>query len=185
MSFLSYSKNFQGLADVFIREPKRYLPLAQLVATVMNGESDFTPAERELIALHVSGINNCPYCIGSHSAILKSQGTDAETIAGAAENPSTVSDPRIGAVLEFAHKLTVTPSAVNQADVDKVRAAGWSDQAVEDVVGVVSLFGLLNRLANGMDVEGTAESYAQTGAMIAEHGYGPLVQMVGEKADAA
>jgi len=39
MSFFSYSKNFQGVAEVFLRDPERYAPVLHFLEKVMVGES--------------------------------------------------------------------------------------------------------------------------------------------------
>ena len=87
----------------------------------------------------------------------------------------------MGPVLAFATKLTQNPGAVAQADVDTLRNAGWSDQTVEDVINIVSLFGFLNRLVDGFGIKRSVEGFAQASGMIARHGYGPIVQMVQDK----
>lgn len=43
-------------------------------------ESKLTPAIREMIAVAVSATNGCSYCVNSHTAVLKKQGIDDETI---------------------------------------------------------------------------------------------------------
>ncbi len=175
MSFLSYSSGFQGIVDVFMRDPRRYLPFAQLMAGIMNDEaSELSKPQRETIALHVSRLNDCHYCVGSHEAVLTNLGAGDDVVA----------DPKMAPVLAFATKLTQNPGAVVQTDIDALRQAGWSEQTVEDVINVVSLFSYLNRLADGFGIKGSAEVFAQAGGMIAKHGYGPVVQMIQEKATA-
>lgn len=175
MPFLPQSQGFQSVVDVFMRDPKRYLPYAQFIAAVMSEESELSRVERETIALHVSDLNGCGYCVGSHQAVLRGLGADKDA----------VSSVRMRPVLDFAHKLTQTPGAVDQADIDAVRAAGWSDQAVEDIINVVSLFASLNRLVDGLGIAGSPAVFEKSGPMIAQHGYDPLVQMLGQKAGAA
>lgn len=51
MSYISYSKSFQGVADVFLRKPDRYAPLLQFIETVMVGPSALTQAEDEVFHL--------------------------------------------------------------------------------------------------------------------------------------
>ncbi len=43
-------------------------------------ESRLDPRTREIIALAVSATNACPYCINSHTAALRKQGVDQETL---------------------------------------------------------------------------------------------------------
>jgi len=180
MSYLSYSTNYQGVVEIFMRDPHRYLPFTQLLAEVMNGKSELSIAQREMIAFYVSRLNECHYCVDSHRAILAALGIDEATIAGV--ETGSLSDKRMTPVLLFAAALTQTPGTISQADVDAVRDAGWSDQSVEDVISVVSLFSYLNRLVDGFGIDGSTEGFAQGGAMIAQHGYGPVVQMVQGKA---
>ncbi len=56
-------------------------------------------------------------------------------------------------MLRYADKLTRTPSAVSQEDVDSLRSLGFSDAAVLDICMVVGYFAFVNRLADGLGVE--------------------------------
>ena len=53
-------------------------------------------------------------------------------------------------MLRFAVKLTATPSAVNDADVQALRAAGFSDRDILDIVEVVGYYAYANRVADGL-----------------------------------
>jgi AhpD family alkylhydroperoxidase len=46
----------------------------------VNRRSLLDPQAREMIALAVSATNACPYCINSHTATLRKQGMDEETL---------------------------------------------------------------------------------------------------------
>ena len=84
-------------------------------------------------------------------------------------------------VLDFADKLTLSPAMVGQADVNALRDAGWSDQAVEDVIGIVSVFGLLNRVLHGFGIKGSQAHFLQTAGILAQD-YGRFVEPVEQKA---
>jgi uncharacterized peroxidase-related enzyme len=176
MSFLEYSRNFKGVVDVFMHDPSGYLPFAQLMAAIMSGTNELSKPQCEMIALRVSALNHCHYCVGSHRAVLANMGVDAATISSAESGHSV--DAILQALLDFAAKLATSPGQIAQSDVDAVRQSGWSDQSVEDVIRVVSLFSFLNRLVDGLGIKGNAEGFAQAGGMIAEHGYHPVVQML-------
>ncbi len=183
MSFLHESGDYPGVVDIFLHDSARYLPYVRLLTEIMNGESELSKPEREMIAFYVSALNDCAYCVGSHRAVLVGLGVDEATIA--AVETGSPADPRMGPALAFVAKLTKTPGAVTQADVDRVRGAGWSERAVEDMIGVASLFAFLNRLVDGFGVEGSAAGFAQTGDLVSRYGYAPLVKMMEEKASAA
>ena len=56
-------------------------------------------------------------------------------------------------MLSFAVKLTVTPGAMNDADVDSLRTAGFSDRDILDIVEVVAYYAYANRITNGLGLE--------------------------------
>ncbi|HVS01903.1 MAG TPA: peroxidase-related enzyme, partial [Thermoanaerobaculia bacterium] len=57
------------------------------------------------------------------------------------------------AMLDFAVKLTHTPAAMEEADVARLRAHGFGDRAIHDVVQVTALFNYYDRLADGLGIE--------------------------------
>ena len=56
-------------------------------------------------------------------------------------------------MLEFAVKLTVTPGAMNDADVEALRTAGFSDRDILDIVEVVGYYAYANRIADGLGLK--------------------------------
>lgn len=65
------------------------LALLNLHAAVLRQESEFSIAERELIAAYVSGINNCQYCHGVHSETAKAFGVEPELLESLLEDLDT------------------------------------------------------------------------------------------------
>lgn len=57
------------------------------------------------------------------------------------------------AMLEYAEKLTLTPSHIREADVQKLRAAGWSDRDILDIVHVCAYFNFRVRVVDGLGLE--------------------------------
>ena len=60
-------------------------------------------------------------------------------------------------MLAYAAKLTRTPGAMARADVEALRAAGFSDADVLGIAQVVGYFAYVNRIADGLGVELEAE----------------------------
>ena len=56
-------------------------------------------------------------------------------------------------MLGFAVKLTVTPGAMNDADVKSLRTAGFSDRDILDIVEVVGYYAYANRIADGLGID--------------------------------
>ena len=57
------------------------------------------------------------------------------------------------AMLEYAEKLTLTPRSMTEADVQKLRDAGWSDRDILDIVHVCAYFNFRVRVVDGLGLE--------------------------------
>lgn len=56
-------------------------------------------------------------------------------------------------MLEYALKLTRTPSQIASADVERLRDAGFDDRAIHDVCAITAYYAFVNRIADGLGVE--------------------------------
>ena len=81
-------------------------------------------------------------------------------------------DPKLRAALGFLEKLTLAPTEVRPADLAPLRAAGVSDEAVEDAIQACVLFNIYDRLADSMNwyLPG-ADGYAASGRSLMKRGY--------------
>jgi len=86
-------------------------------------------------------------------------------------------------MFDFVKQLTLKLGNIIETDIEAIRLAGWSDQAIEDVIYVVSTFAFLNRLVDGLGIVGTDEHFQQVGKLVSEHGYKPIAAMVQQKLD--
>ena len=66
------------------------------------------------------------------------------------------------ALLDFAWKLTREQWRCREADIQNLRQAGWSDEAIVDAVGVIGFFNFITRVADAVGVELNPE-YATAG----------------------
>lgn len=71
----------------------------------------------------------------------------------AVDPDNAVLDRRERALVDYVLKLTRTPRDVSAADVDALRAAGFSDSAIHDAAAVAAYFNFVNRMASGLGVE--------------------------------
>jgi uncharacterized protein YciW len=78
------------------------------------------------------------------------------------------------AMLEFAEKLTLTPSNMREEDVQKLRTVGWTDRDILDIVHVCAYFNFRVRVVDGLGLEVAdwqvqrARAGAQRAAKLAE-----------------
>ncbi len=57
------------------------------------------------------------------------------------------------ALCAFAAKLTHTPTHMQPADLDTLRAHGFDDRAIHDAVQTIAYFNYITRVAEGLGVE--------------------------------
>lgn len=76
------------------------------------------------------------------------------------------------ALFAFLEKVNRASNEVTQEDVDRVKTAGWSDDAVYDAVTVCALFNFYNVWIDATGVRDMpAMAYAMSGKRLAEGGY--------------
>ena len=81
-------------------------------------------------------------------------------------------DARLKAALGFLEKLTLHPDAVRPADVAPLRAAGITDEGIEDAIQVCTLFNVYDRLADAMGWHLPDQAgYAASGRSLMKRGY--------------
>jgi uncharacterized peroxidase-related enzyme len=106
-------------------------------------------ADRELIVVATSAVNDCLYCVVAHGAVARIRAKDpyiADQVA--VDWRKAPLSPRMHAVLEVATRLAAEPAAVTAADLDLLAGHGLTQDDVWDVGMITSFFALSNRLAH-------------------------------------
>jgi uncharacterized peroxidase-related enzyme len=101
------------------------------------GEGSLSARYREQIALAVAQTNGCGYCLAAHSAIGRMVGLTDDQIRDS--RLGTAVDPKADALVRFALKVANARGRVNDSDIDDVRAAGFDNAAIAEVVANVAL----------------------------------------------
>lgn len=91
----------------------------------------------EQIAVAVADRNACEYCLAAHTALGRKAGASAEEMMAAQDGQAT--DPKTAAALRFALQLVEARGQIGQADVQAVRAAGFSDEEIVEILAHVAL----------------------------------------------
>jgi uncharacterized peroxidase-related enzyme len=179
MSYLRTLSTDAGLLQIFRAFPEAARPLLEYHEVLLRGDSPFTPAERELIAAYVSGLNKCNYCRAVHSQTAVALGISSKVIAEivSGSEPEHV-ELRMRPVLAFVRKLTLAPGEITSADIAPVFGAGWDDRAVHDAAAICGLFNLMNRLVNGLGVEAPQTYIKMAARRLADGGYAQLQEFL-------
>lgn len=101
---------------------------------------------REQIALAVAQANSCEYCLSAHSAFGKMAGLSADEIRSSREAHSQ--DAKRDAGLRFAQALVVERGLVSEQAVAAVKAAGYSEGEIAEIIAHVALNILTNYFNN-------------------------------------
>jgi uncharacterized peroxidase-related enzyme len=108
-----------------------YLNFSGALGTTLNAKV------REQIALTTAEINGCVYCASAHTAIGKMSGLDETAILKARRASSD--DAKVDAALKFSSALLVSRGKVSETDIANVKAAGYTEKEITEIVANVAL----------------------------------------------
>jgi len=114
------------------------------------GKGALPAATRERIALAVADFNGCGYCLSAHTYLGKhlAKLDDAELLAN---RRGTSHDPKAAAAVRFAISVARQRGHVGEDELRAVRAAGYTDAEVIEIVQHVALnvwTNYINNVAN-------------------------------------
>ena len=127
---------------------------------LMEKEGGLTKAEREMIVVATSSVNQCQYCVVAHGAILRIRAKNpliADQVATNYRKGDITS--RQMAMLDFAMKVSRHAEEIGDADFDALRLHGFSDEDIWDIGAISAFFALSNRMANLIDMRPNDEFY--------------------------
>ncbi|MBR8254303.1 peroxidase-related enzyme [Burkholderia ambifaria] len=128
---------------------------------LMDKPGNLTKAEREMIVVATSAVNQCQYCVIAHGAILRIRAKDPLLADQVATNYRKADiTVRQKAMLDFAMKVSQTAHLVGEADFDTLKSHGFTEEDVWDIAAIAAFFGMSNRIANVTNMRPNAEFYA-------------------------
>ena len=129
---------------------------------LMLGDSGLTKLEREMIAVVVSSINKCFYCLVAHGAAVRQMSGDPQLGEMLVMNYRTAPlDARQRAMLDFSAKMTTSSAEIEEADRQHLRDQGFSDRDIWDIANVTGFFNMSNRVASATAMAPNPEYHAQ------------------------
>ncbi|MEL6550975.1 MAG: peroxidase-related enzyme [Pseudomonadota bacterium] len=130
---------------------------------LMLAESGLTKLQREMIAVVVSACNRCVYCLTAHGQAVRELSGDPVLGEHLVMNYRAARvSPSERAMLDFAVQLTEAPHAIEEADRQTLRDAGWSDRDIWDIANVTGFFNMTNRVATATDMQPNPEYHARS-----------------------
>jgi uncharacterized peroxidase-related enzyme len=164
-----------GILGLLQYRPETARPLMELAEVLLRGASTLGRGERELIAAHVSRLNDCDFCFnahGTHAALQLDGGWDTveAALAGADSPPITAKTRSLLAIAEAVGKSgrSVTTELTQDA-----KECGATDLEIHDTVLIAAAFSMFNRYVDGLGVWAPAnrDDYLAPGRRIVDRGY--------------
>ncbi len=127
----------------------------QMYQAAMHEPSPLSLAEREMVAVVVSRLNGCQYCLRHHQAgLIRLLTRERRDLADALaeDNPGEFTD-RENVMISYAKKLTTAPMEMTEQDIVTMRGAGLDDRAILDLTQCVGYFCYVNRIVTGLGVK--------------------------------
>jgi uncharacterized peroxidase-related enzyme len=135
---------------------------AAMYNDLMLAPSGLSKLEREMIAVAVSSQNRCYYCLVAHGAAVRVySGEPALGELMAMNYRAARLSKRQRAMLDFAVKMTNQSWAIEEADREKLRRAGFGDRDIWDIAAIAGFFNMSNRVASATDMRPNSEYHSQ------------------------
>ena len=142
------------------RRPDEFRAFFAYHDALMEKPGGLTKAEREMIVVATSGLNQCQYCVIAHGAILRIRAKNPLIADQVAINYRKADlTPRQRAMLDFAEKVATRSHAIDDGDYAALTAHGFSDDEAWDIAAIAALFAMSNRLANAFSIRPNEEYY--------------------------
>lgn len=143
-------------------KPQRLRNFMAMYNEIMLSPSGLSKLEREMVAVVVSSVNRCYYCLVAHGAAVRQLSGDPELGEMMALNYRVAKlDARQRAMLDFAWKMTSTPYLIEDEDRQTLRDNGLSESDIFDLAETVAFFNLSNRMASATDMMPNREYHRQ------------------------
>ncbi|MGZ2259308.1 peroxidase-related enzyme [Roseobacter sp. A03A-229] len=124
--------------------------------------SGLSKLEREMIAVVVSSINKCFYCLVAHGAAVRALSGDPQLGEALVMNYRVAPlDARQRAMLDFAAQMTTASATIEEADRAALRQVGFSDHDIWDIANVAGFFNMTNRVASATAMQPNDDYHAQ------------------------
>ena len=129
---------------------------------LMLADSALSKLEREMIAVAVSSVNKCYYCLVAHGAAVREMSGDPQLGEALVMNYRVAKiSAKQRAMLDFAVKLTEASAKVEEVDRQVLRDAGFTDRDIFDIASVAGFFNMTNRVASATDMRPNDDYHAQ------------------------
>ncbi len=179
MPHINVDENLPGIRQLMAFSPETAEPMGKLANLMLRSNEGLSMAEREMIAAHVSYLNDCFYCQQSHGAIAVCYLNGDENLVEQVKKDfqhADISD-KLKALLIIAGSVQKGGMYVTKDEIEKAKQLGATDKNIHDTVLIAALFCMFNRYVDGLasNTPTDLSSYPLRAKQIAEKGYGNYI----------
>lgn len=176
MPHIDVDKNLPGIRALMAFRPETAVPMGELANVLLRDDEGLSMAERELIAAHVSYLNDCFYCHQSHGAIAcEYLDGNKDLVEQVKEDyqSAPVSD-KLKALLSIAGSVQKGGKYVTPEQVERARNLGATDRDIHDTVLIAAAFCMFNCYVDGLAATTPTDlsTYPPRAKQVATNGYG-------------
>jgi uncharacterized peroxidase-related enzyme len=141
-----------GVPGLMQYRPETGRPLSSLAEVLLRSANTLTAADRELIAAHVSALNQCRFCTSTHTEVSAQQHPEGRALIDKvmADPDSAPITPKLKALLAIATAVQGSGRDVTEALVTSARGHGATDTEIHDAVLIAAAFCMFNRYCDGL-----------------------------------
>jgi uncharacterized peroxidase-related enzyme len=157
-SIISSRGKLSNIMKIHSLLPKTMKTHLDFYLSIMFTKSILKRQEKELIAVIVSRLNKCQYCIDHHKEALLHYWKDEKKINRLLErNDHSLLSEKQKIMASHVIKLTNAPSKIKGSDIKILKNNGFDDKVILEITLITSYFNFVNRIALGLGVEDTKE----------------------------
>ena len=179
MPHINVDENLPGIRALLAFSPETAAPISVLTNLLLRSNEGLSMADRELIAAHVSYLNDCFYCQQSHGAIAVCYLNGDEALVEQVKKDYEQADipGKLKALLSIAGSVQKGGKYVTEAQIEKAKESGATDKDIHDTVLIAAMFCMFNRYVDGLasNTPTDLSTYPLRAKQVATHGYGNYI----------
>jgi len=179
MPHINVDENLPGIRALLAFSPETAAPISILTNLLLRSNDGLSMAERELIAAHVSYLNDCFYCHQSHGEIAVCYLNGNNKLVEQVKKDYTKADipDKLKALLAIAGSVQKGGKYVTHEQIETAKGLGATDRDIHDTVLIAATFCMFNRYVDGLAANTPTDlsTYPLRAKQIVEKGYGDHV----------
>jgi uncharacterized peroxidase-related enzyme len=175
VAHIQLPEGLPGIRGPMALRPETSKPLNELAEVLLRADNSLTRGERELIATHVSYLNDCFFCQNAHGGLAQHYlSCDIEQMDKMKTSPDTAPiSEKMKALLSIAGSVQKGGKHVTSEQVEKAKSLGATDLEIHDTVLIAAAFCMFNRYVDGLGTWAPQDRmfYVNRAKARAEEGY--------------